>query len=284
MDTVTPAYLIKHEEDIAKGQLGCTHGDLTSSYGWTAQGILATLAFACLIVKRFCEPVNKRRSWLIWFFDTSKQAIGALVIHFINIILAELFEGADPCTQYIITFLLDSSVGLLIIYLGIRVTQIIAIRHDCGYLVFGQYGTPNPKAKYWIYQCLAFVAIVSISKIFITVLLQLKFWDNVRDLLLWMFALIPIPNLEVTLVVLVIPFFVNVLMFWVTDTFLTMHRNENSKVSRARETALAVVRKCKIPFKVPKIICCLSRGIEGDETNLVEVALHNSQPHDSSQA
>lgn len=65
-------------------------------------------------VKRFCEPKEQRRSWLIWFFDTSKQGIGAAVIHFANVFLASMFQG-DPCTWYIISFLLDSSVGLLII-------------------------------------------------------------------------------------------------------------------------------------------------------------------------
>lgn len=201
----------------------------------------------CFLVKRFCEPVNQRRSWLIWFFDTSKQACGALVIHFVNIVLAELFEGADPCTQYIISFLLDSSLGLLIIYCGIRITQLVAIRKGCDYLVFGEYGKPKPVAKYWYYQCVAYLIIMSIAKLIVTLLLQLKFWDQVRDLLLWT---IPNPKLEVTLVVLVIPFFVNVFMFWVTDNFLTMHRLENSKVNMA----MAAVRD-KLTFKVPALWC-----------------------------
>ncbi|GBM96171.1 hypothetical protein AVEN_239488-1, partial [Araneus ventricosus] len=50
-----------------------------------------------LTVKRFCEPRRQRRPWLIWFYDTSKQGMGALVIHFANIFLAEFFQG-DPCT------------------------------------------------------------------------------------------------------------------------------------------------------------------------------------------
>ena len=50
-------------------------------------------------VKRFCEPIDERRTWLVWFYDTSKQAIGALVIHLLNIFIADLFGGVDPCTQ-----------------------------------------------------------------------------------------------------------------------------------------------------------------------------------------
>ena len=33
-------------------------------------------------------------------FDTSKQAVGAMLVHFANIFLAGLFKG-DPCTWYV---------------------------------------------------------------------------------------------------------------------------------------------------------------------------------------
>ncbi|CAG2115897.1 unnamed protein product, partial [Medioppia subpectinata] len=124
----------------------CTHGSLTSWFGWTIQFLLATIAFACLIVKRFCEPQRYRRPWLIWFFDTSKQGFGAIVVHFSNIIVAELVEGRDPCTLYIISFLLDSSIGLLLLWLLIRLTEYLAVRYRYGPLVFGEYGKPEPLA------------------------------------------------------------------------------------------------------------------------------------------
>lgn len=47
--------------------------------------------------KRFCEPPYVRRPWETWWYDTSKQGIGALVIHMTNVYLAPLFQG-DPCT------------------------------------------------------------------------------------------------------------------------------------------------------------------------------------------
>ena len=96
----------------------CSKDALTDDFGWSVQAVLACLAFACLVrkfnhkwmsddvsdtiffccaVKRFCEPASRRRSWLVWFYDTSKQGLGSLVIHFANIYLATLFQG-DPCT------------------------------------------------------------------------------------------------------------------------------------------------------------------------------------------
>ena len=35
------------------------------------------------------------------FFDTSKQALGAAVIHFANVFLADAFQG-DPCTWWVL--------------------------------------------------------------------------------------------------------------------------------------------------------------------------------------
>lgn len=32
------------------------------------------------------------------FFDTSKQAFGAFLIHFANVFLADISKGGDPCT------------------------------------------------------------------------------------------------------------------------------------------------------------------------------------------
>lgn len=147
---------------------------------------------------------------------------------------------------------MDSSLGLFVIYLGIRITQLVAIRKGYDYLVFGEYGKPKPKAKFWFYQCIAYVLISSFAKLVVTLVLQLKFWNHVRDLLL---GIIPSPKLEVTLVVLVIPFFVNVLMFWVTDNFLTMHRKETSKMN----LAISAMRN-KLPIKVPTVCCLRSRS------------------------
>lgn len=47
--------------------------------------------------KRFCEPRYARRPWLIWFYDTSKQGLGAFIIHAANVWLSPHMTG-NPCT------------------------------------------------------------------------------------------------------------------------------------------------------------------------------------------
>lgn len=98
-----------------RGGLHCSKDALTDVFGWFLQVLLACLAFTCLIgkfvesvnvavltvdsstAKRFCEPRKERRSWLIWFYDTSKQGMGAMAIHLANVWLAGQYTG-DPCT------------------------------------------------------------------------------------------------------------------------------------------------------------------------------------------
>uniref|UniRef100_A0A182QTW4 Uncharacterized protein n=1 Tax=Anopheles farauti TaxID=69004 RepID=A0A182QTW4_9DIPT len=195
--------------------LHCNKDALTDLFGWFLQGILATLAFTCLIAKRFCEPQYNRRSWETWWYDTSKQGIGALVIHMANVYLAPLFQG-DPCTWYIINFLLDSTIGLFIIYIGIKTCQYLARKKKWDAINFGEYGAP----KSWFYQTWIYVCLMVVVKLITTLIIQFDVWDNVKN-----FVLSPFkdPRIELAVVMLVIPFFVNILIFWVTDNFLMRH-------------------------------------------------------------
>ncbi|XP_037092112.1 store-operated calcium entry regulator STIMATE-like [Pollicipes pollicipes] len=197
----------------------CAQNALTDGFGWFIQFLLAGLAFASLIIKRFCEPEHERRSWLIWFYDTSKQGVGAMVVHFANVYLATTYTG-DPCTWYIINFLLDSTVGLVIIFICVRICQHLAVQKDWPSINFGEYGNP-PVAQSWLVQSVVYVFIMILEKLVVSALIQLDIWDRVSQIIL---SPITNPRLELAIVVLVIPFFVNALMFWITDNFLMRRR------------------------------------------------------------
>jgi len=64
-----------------------------------------------------------------------------------------------------------------------------------------------PSVNAWLAQCCLYVLLMVIVKICITVLIQFDFWDDVRD-----FILSPVtnPKVEVVVVMLIIPFFINV--------------------------------------------------------------------------
>ncbi|CAH1117356.1 unnamed protein product [Phaedon cochleariae] len=211
----------------------CSKDALTDVFGWFLQVLLASLAFTCLIAKRFCEPYAERRSWLIWFYDTSKQGMGAIAIHLANVWIAGQYKG-DPCTWYLINFLLDSSLGLLIIFIGIRLSQYLAKNPGWEAIHFGEYGKP-PSSNAWMTQCCLYVCLMIIVKISITLFMQLDFWDNVTD-----FILFPIPDtrVKVAFVMLIVPFFVNMLMFWVTDNFLMLKAPSKRRRISSEESLL----------------------------------------------
>lgn len=128
-----------------------------------------------------------------------------MAIHLANVWLAGQYTG-DPCTWYLINFLLDSSLGLLIIFIGIRFCQWLSRRNHWEAINFGEYGKP-PSANAWLTQCFLYVGLMAIVKISITLFMQLDFWEKVKD-----FILSPFNNDKVELVfaMLIIPFLVNV--------------------------------------------------------------------------
>ncbi|KAI0230874.1 Store-operated calcium entry regulator STIMATE [Lamellibrachia satsuma] len=196
-------------------ELHCGRDDLTGPLGLVVQVLLAVIAFGALIVKRYCEPKPERRSWKIWFFDTSKQALGAAIIHFANVFLATMFKG-DPCTWYIVSFLLDSTVGLLVIYIGLRISQVIVVRKGWNHLRLGEYGDP-PQVYAWFGQCVIYIIVMFVEKFLMSLLVLFDFWKKVRQLIM---SPIRNPKLELVIVMFIVPFVVNAFIFWVVDNFL----------------------------------------------------------------
>ncbi|XP_051931889.1 store-operated calcium entry regulator STIMATE-like isoform X2 [Hippocampus zosterae] len=207
---------------------GCENGALMDSFGIFLQGLLAVMAFSILMLKRFREPKHERRPWRIWFLDTSKQAIGMLFIHFANVYLSDLTEE-DPCSLYLINFLLDASLGMLFIYAGVRAVSAVVEWRQWESLRFGEYGEPVQCAA-WLGQCLLYILIVMFEKVLIMLVLLIPQWKKLA-------LLNPIenPDLELAIVMLIVPFFVNALMFWVVDNFLMKKHRTKAKLEEREE-------------------------------------------------
>ncbi|TKS70966.1 Store-operated calcium entry regulator STIMATE [Collichthys lucidus] len=207
---------------------GCENGALMDSFGIFLQGLLAVVAFSTLMLKRFREPKHERRPWRIWFLDTSKQAIGMLFIHFANVYLSDLTEE-DPCSLYLINFLLDASLGMLIIYAGVRAVSAIVEWRQWDSLRFGEYGEPV-QCTAWLGQCILYILIMMFEKVLIMLVLLIPQWKKLA-------LLNPIenPDLELAIVMLIVPFFVNALMFWVVDNFLMKKHRTKAKLEEREE-------------------------------------------------
>ncbi|XP_068132154.1 store-operated calcium entry regulator STIMATE-like [Hyperolius riggenbachi] len=218
--------------DIGKASpQGCENGALMDRFGMLIQGVLAAVAFSTLMLKRWREPKEERRPWRIWVFDTSKQGIGALFIHFTNVFLSELTKE-DPCSLYLMHFLLDATLGMLVIWISVKCVSMIVERRQYTLLVFGEYGDP-PQAAAWLGQCAVYLLVMIVEKTLISLVLLIPGWTKLQELLL---DNIPDPKLELVLVMLVVPFIVNAIMFWVVDS-LIMRKNKRAKMDKRSETS-----------------------------------------------
>ncbi|XP_061474007.1 store-operated calcium entry regulator STIMATE isoform X3 [Rhineura floridana] len=155
---------------------GCENGALMDSFGIFLQGLLGVVAFSLLMLKRFREPKHERRPWRIWFLDTSKQAIGMLFIHFANVYLSDLTEE-DPCSLYLINFLLDATLGMLLIYAGVRAVSSIVEWQQWESLRFGEYGDPL-QCSAWVGQCALYIVIMMFEKTIIIIVLLIPQWKE----------------------------------------------------------------------------------------------------------
>ncbi|CAL1568392.1 unnamed protein product [Knipowitschia caucasica] len=194
---------------------GCENGALTDRFGVLIQALLGIVAFSTLMVKRFREPAGIRRPWRIWFYDTSKQAIGSLFIHFANIFLST-FTTDDPCSLYLMNFLLDATLGMLVIWLALKSFSKLVEYKQWTFLFLGEYGDP-PQAAAWLGQCGIYLLIMVLEKGVVSLVLLIPGWSDLQAVLL---DFIPNPQLELVLVMLIVPFIVNAIMFWVVDNLM----------------------------------------------------------------
>nr|XP_022301715.1 store-operated calcium entry regulator STIMATE-like [Crassostrea virginica] len=215
LDNRSHSDLVNEKNLMGTKEYHCNSGDLMGGLGLVVQAALAFLAFTSLIVKRYCEPIYERRPWKIWFFDASKQGFGAAVIHFANVFLADMFQG-DPCTWYFVSFILDSTIGLVVIYIGLKLTQLVVHKLKWDSLKFGEYGNP-PACSTWVGQCALYILVMILEKILMTLLIQFDFWKQVRTFLMSPFK---DPKVELVLVMFIVPLVVNAFIFWVVDNFL----------------------------------------------------------------
>ncbi|XP_034019063.1 transmembrane protein 110, like [Thalassophryne amazonica] len=228
MDTHSGVFFVKRLFDVSNvsgsvGPHGCDNGALTDRFGVLIQTLLAVVAFSTLMFKRFREPVGIRRPWKIWLFDTSKQAIGALFVHFANVFLSTLTKE-DSCSLYLINFLLDATLGMLVIWITIKLVSKLVELKQWTLLTFGEYGDP-PQAGAWLGQCGIYLLMMVLEKGVISLVLLVPGWTKLQEVLL---SYIADPQVELVLVMLVVPFMVNAIMFWVVDS-LTMRRYKTTK-------------------------------------------------------
>mmetsp|Transcript_4722 Transcript_4722/g.9811 ORF Transcript_4722/g.9811 Transcript_4722/m.9811 type:complete len:252 (-) Transcript_4722:21-776(-) len=213
------------------------------------QLLLFCASCSTLLLKRHLE--RPRRTWSIWAKDVVKQGLSANIIHLWNILASVLTtrgsfdfsaiprvaslanstnmtlfgpakDGSEPaptsdeCELYLLTFALDTTVGLLITFylmeLTIRYPLLRSWSHPGVY-------TEN-ELKVWSEQVLQWVIITLTMKTLIALLI---FSCTAPLQYLGHLLLQPLetrPRLELVVVMLIAPVCMNAFQFWVNDNIL----------------------------------------------------------------
>ncbi|KAH8914466.1 hypothetical protein BT69DRAFT_1290166 [Atractiella rhizophila] len=191
----------------------------TSATGLIVQGIMGVLVIGSLIFKRARE--KPQRPWRIWSFDVSKQCLGQAFVHLSNLLLSDLLahvQAASPCSLYVMNILIDTTLGVLIIWTFLRFSNfILTEKMQLTGFVSGQYGTP-PRISWWFKQLVVYILAICTLKLIVTMMLAsvpplIDFGD-------WFIDLFPNEQLRLIVVLSLVPLTLNVLQFWFIDTII----------------------------------------------------------------
>ena len=223
---------IRHslKEMVADSTSTCTL--VAGIYDDMMQVLLGLVAVSALLVKRHYE--QPRRPKHVWVMDTSKQCIGALWAHGLNVALAAGLaaksKGSDQCAFYFINFTLDTTVGAALNWALMLALQRAAGKYGWGTLKHsGAYGPSAPFLRTWSVQLASWLVIVAVMKMIILAFI-FGFVQQLANLGNDIFApLQDNPKLELLLVMILCPCLMNMVQFWVQDNFLKKAGGDGSE-------------------------------------------------------
>ncbi|KAF9960924.1 hypothetical protein BGZ72_005424 [Mortierella alpina] len=201
--------------------------ELMSSFAIFVQLLLATIAFSTLIFKRSKE--RPMRPIKIWLYDVSKQIVGGVVIHSLNLIAATLFglsstqKDSNPCIWYFLNIFLDTTFGVGVLYLFLKAADKYFTHRRIEGLRTGEYGNPLQIQRWWK-QTLVFSLGLVVMKIVVVIVLTWPFLFTFGEWVLgWT---LQNEKLQILFVMLILPLSMNICQFWVIDYILKQKPNE----------------------------------------------------------
>lgn len=253
--------LSKHSKPVEDGNSKC---ELFGTFSLITQAILGFLCLSSLIAKRFNEfPI--RRSWPVWFFDVSKQLIGALGVHIFNVLLSiakshnddddKVFQAPvppgdevddDPCDWYFLNIMLDCTIGVCILYFTFKYVNLICKKKlKMTNIESGIYGDDpdHPSVRAYLKQLAIYFFCLLITKlvlyIFVEIFEQELLWITHNIILIW---LVPYPDeFEIFIVMFVVPIVMNILQLILIDNFIQNQftHNINERLYDESESVVA---------------------------------------------
>ncbi|KAF8076750.1 vacuolar membrane protein-domain-containing protein [Lyophyllum atratum] len=186
------------------------------------QGVLGVLVILSLVYKRHREP--RKRPWKIWLFDVSKQIVGQMFVHGVNVFLSGLiseFTSGNACVFYFLHILLDTTLGVAFLYVIHHVlTHIFSEKLQLKGFESGVYGTP-PSVKYWARQAALYVLALTTMKLLVITLLVV--FPGIFSIGEWLLSWTRVgegDSLQVIFTMGIFPIIMNILQFWLIDSIV----------------------------------------------------------------
>lgn len=204
----------------------CKVFDKDDGFTSFVQALLAVIALVSLYLKR--QQEQPRRKFWTWFMDVSKQAFGACYAHVLNMaiaaILADNTRGGvvleDECAWYAINYVIDCTLGLVVSIAGLKLLDYIANKADWVSLMHSGVYVGRRGILHWINQMIAWIVILTVTKVIVCVFMWLTSeWLAIAGA--WLFE--PFQEeirLELLFVMIVFPGLMNIIYFWITDSYL----------------------------------------------------------------
>lgn len=195
------------------------------------QVLLACFALLSLYFKR--QQEYPRRKFQTWFLDVSKQGIGAVYAHVLNMIIAAIIaehvrgnmELDDQCAWYAINYTIDSTVGLLFSILLLRLLDYVANKRGWAALKDSGVYHGDDAVLHWLFQLTAWLIVLTLVKLIICYFMWLtsEFLAHVGQLF---FAPLQANiKAELLFVMIFFPGILNVIYFWIIDSYLKADKN-----------------------------------------------------------
>ncbi|SJL02450.1 uncharacterized protein ARMOST_05777 [Armillaria ostoyae] len=186
------------------------------------QGLMGVLVILSLVYKRHRE--KPKRPWRIWLFDVSKQIVGQMFVHGVNVFVSDVVShnsDENACVFYFFNILVDTTLGIGLLYIILRVLTHLFIEnlHLKGF-ESGIYGTP-PSIKFWGKQAALYVVALTTMKLLVIALLA--FFPGLFIIGAWLLSWTWTGDgdaLQVIFTMGLFPIIMNILQFWLIDSIV----------------------------------------------------------------
>ncbi|KAL5527714.1 hypothetical protein ACEPAG_6515 [Sanghuangporus baumii] len=184
------------------------------------QALMGVFVILSLVYKRHRE--SPKRPWRIWTFDVSKQVVGQMFIHGMNLLISGVgahHASSNPCALYFLNILIDTTLGVALIYfIHHFLTYVFSDKLMLKGFRSGQYGSP-PSILYWIRQAVVYVTALTTMKLVVISLFAV--WPGIVQVGNWLLSWTGGGDgIQVIFVMGLFPIAMNVLQFWLIDSIV----------------------------------------------------------------